>query len=123
MRIVAGRLVYLGFEDRLDPVLSFALQRISGLRVESGLIQGSLFQPAHTRMLESTFPTVELLEAASEPALVAALVRRIERARPVESRIARVHDCLWLRLWTRPQSGPVPEAATVQDMICTIAGH
>ncbi|KAA6464722.1 hypothetical protein DYQ86_01805 [Acidobacteria bacterium AB60] len=123
LRVAAGRLVYLGFEDRLDPVLALALERISGLRVESGLVQGSLFQPAHARMLQCDFPPVELLEAASAPALVTALTRRIERMRPLDTRMVRVHDCLWVRLWTAPQNGPVPDRAAVQDILCTIASQ
>jgi Type II secretion system (T2SS), protein E, N-terminal domain len=123
LRVAAGKLVYLGFEDRLDPVLTLALERISGLRVESGLVQGSLFQPAHTRMLQTPFPRVELLEAASEPALVRTLARRVEHFRPIESRLVRVHDCLWMRMWSRQQVGPLPEPSTIQDVICTIAGR
>jgi Type II secretion system (T2SS), protein E, N-terminal domain len=123
LRVAAGRLVYLGFEDRLDPVVSLALERMSGLRVESGLVQGSLFQPAHSRMLQAVFPHVELLEATSEPALVRALARRVEQVRPVETRLARVHDCLWMRMWSRPQIGPLPDPASIQDVVCTIAAH
>jgi hypothetical protein len=120
LRVAAGSLLYLGFEDRLDPVLSLALERMTGLRVESGLVEGSLFRPAHTRILSARFPPAELIEAGSEPALVRALVKPLERARPVESRLVRVHDCLWLRMWLRPQSGPLPEFAAVQDLICSI---
>jgi hypothetical protein len=123
LRVAAGKLVYLGFEDRLDPVVALAVERMSGLRVESGLVQGSLFSPAHTRMLSAKFPPVELIEAVSEPALVHALAKSIERTRPVESRLVRVHDCLWLRMWRRPQSGPLPERGSVQDLICSIGTH
>jgi Type II secretion system (T2SS), protein E, N-terminal domain len=123
LRVAAGKLIYLGFEDRLDPVLALAVERISGLRVECGLVQGSLFQPARSRMLLAAFPHVELLEAASEPALVRALAKRVERARPVDSRLVRVHDCLWLRMWLRQQTGPLPDPTSIQDVICTIAGH
>ena len=45
LRVAAGKLLYLGFEDRLDPVLALAVERMSGLRVESGLVQESLFAP------------------------------------------------------------------------------
>ncbi len=120
LRVAAGKLLYLGFEDRLDPVVALAVERMSGLRVESGLVQGSLFRPVHARMLSAKFPPVELIEAASEPALVHALAKSIERVRPMESRLVRVHDCLWLRLWRRLQSGAVPERDSVQDLICTI---
>jgi hypothetical protein len=63
LRVAAGRLLYLGFEDRLDPVVALAVERMSGLRVESGLVQESLFGPAHARMLSAKFPAVELIEA------------------------------------------------------------
>lgn len=123
LRVAAGKLLYLGFEDRLDPVLALSVERMTGLRVESGLVQASLFRPAHTRMLNAAFPSVELLEAASEPAVVHALARSIERARPVESRLVRVHDCLWLRMWRKSQAAPLPALAEVQDVICSVGSH
>jgi hypothetical protein len=123
LRVAAGKLLYLGFEERLDPVLALAIERMTGLRVESGLVRGSQFRAAHERMLAASFPRVELIEAASEPAVVHALSRAIERGRPVSSRLVRVHDCLWLRMWLRPQAGPLPEIDSVEDLICSIAAH
>jgi Type II secretion system (T2SS), protein E, N-terminal domain len=123
LRVAAGKLLYLGFEDRLDAVLALAVERMTGLRVESGLVQGSLFGPAHTRMLGARFPRVELIEASSKPAAVHALSKAIERARPVESRLVRVHDCLWLRMTLRLQTGPLPDTSSVQDLICSIGAH
>jgi hypothetical protein len=123
LRVAGAKLLYLGFEDRLDPVVALAIERMSGLRVESGLVAESLFGPAHARMLSARFPPVELIEAGSEPAAVHALSKSIERARPVESRLVRVHDCLWLRMWQRPQSGWMPERGSIQDLICSIGAH
>jgi hypothetical protein len=123
LRVAAGKVLYLGFEDRLDPVMALAIQRMTGLRVESGLVQGSLFRIAHAHMLSAKFPPVELIEAGSEQALVHTLGKAIEKARPVESRLVRAHDCLWLRLWLRPQSGALPDAASIQDLICSIGAH
>jgi hypothetical protein len=123
LRVAAGKLVYLGFEDRLDPVMALAVERMTGLRVESGLVQGTLFRQAHARMLDARFPAVELIEAASEPAAVHALSKSIERTRPAESRLVRVHDCLWLRMWHRPQNGPLPERDSILDLICSIAAQ
>jgi len=123
LRVAAGKLLYIGFEDRLDPVLTLAVGRMCGLRVESGLVQGSLFREAHGRMLKSRFPSVELVEAVSEPAAAQVLARSIERVRPVESRLVRVHDCLWLRMWRSAQNGPMPEAGSVQDVVCSIGSH
>jgi hypothetical protein len=123
LRVAAGKILYLGFEARLDPVLALAVERMTNLRVESGLVQESLFREAHRRMLNAKFPPVELIEAASEPALVQALTKRVERARPTESRLVRMHDCLWLRMWTRTQRGPLPDANFVQDLICSLQAH
>jgi hypothetical protein len=123
LRVAAGKILYLGFEGRLDPVLALAVERMTGLRVESGLVQESLFRAAHANMLNARFPVVELIEASSEPALVRALAKRVERARPAESRLVRVHDCLWLRMWMRPQKGPLPEVSLIEDLVCSVRGH
>jgi hypothetical protein len=45
-----------------------AVERMTGMQVECGLVQGSLFRAAHTRILAARFPPVQLIEAASEPA-------------------------------------------------------
>lgn len=121
LRVAAGRILYLGFEDRVDPALALATERITGLRVEVGLVQGSLFRPALTRALEARFPPVELIEAASEQAMAMALTRAIEEARPVEARLVRMHDCHWLRIWRRHQVGPLPEPGSIRDLIASTA--
>jgi hypothetical protein len=107
----------------LDPIVALAVERMSGLRVESGLVRESQFAPAHARMLSAKFPMVELMESVSEQAVAHAFSKRIEQARPVESRLVRVHDCLWLRMWRRPQSGPMPERGLIQDLICSVGMH
>lgn len=123
LRTAAGRILYLGFEDRLDPVLALGVERMTGLRVECGLVAGSAFRPAHAAMLRAGFPPVELMEASSEASLAQALARTLERARPVDSRLVRVHDCLWLRMWLRPQIGAIPEAGGVRDAIASLRSH
>jgi hypothetical protein len=96
---------------------------MTGLRVESGLVEGTLFRLAHARMLNAGFPAVGLIEAGSEQAAVHAFTKSIERARPAESRLVRVHDCLWLRMWRRAQTGPLPERDSVEDLICSIGAQ
>jgi hypothetical protein len=123
LRVAAGKLLYLGFEERLDAVLALAIERMTGLRVENGIVAGSEFRSAHTRMLNAKFPPVELIEAGSEAALVHVLAKALENARPAESRLVKTHDCLWLRMWLRPQRGPLPDADAVQDVICSIASR
>ena len=120
LRLGAGKVLYLGFNGSLDPVLALAIERMSELRVESGIVQESLFQPAHARMLNAKFPSVELVEAVSEAAAAHALARSVERARPSASRLVRVHECLWLRMWLRRENSTLPELDSVLDVVCSI---
>ena len=123
LRVAAGKLLYLGFEDRLDTVVALAIERMTGLRVESGLVEESLFGPAHARMLKAKFPRVELIEAVSGMAVAHAMARSIERARPVDSRLVRVHDCLWLRMWRSKQHGALPAPDSIEDVICSVGSQ
>ncbi len=123
LRVAAGRILYLGFEDRIDPALALAAERMTGLRVEAGVVQSSLFRAAHTHALQTHFPPAELIEAANEQAMAAALARAIEAARPVAAHLVRVHECLWLRLWLRPQTGPLPDPGSIRDLIASTATH
>jgi hypothetical protein len=121
LRVAAGSILYCGFEDRLDPVLTLAAERMLGLRVESGVVCGSLFRAAHERLLTAAFPPAELVSAQAESPVVRALAKAVERARPVESRLVRVHDCLWLRMWKRGPAGDLPDPACVEDVIVSLA--
>jgi hypothetical protein len=125
VRLAGGKVLYLGFEDRPDPALALAVERMTGLRVECGVVADSEFAPAHERILRAKYPSVELVEAASEEALVRALGKAIERSKPVWARLVRAHDFLWLRMARmarKTDAGPVPEAGAVEDVIATIGG-
>ncbi len=120
LRVAAGKVAYLGFEENPDPILALAVERMNGLRVECGIVRESLFRPAHGRMLNAVFPSIGLVEANASAPAAHALAKSIERTRPVASRLVRVHHCLWLRLWLRRQVGPLPELGAVQDVVCSI---
>jgi len=123
LRVAAGKILYLGFEDRVDQSLALAVERMTGLRVEAGLVQGSLFRPAHARALQSSFPSVELIKAPTEQALTAALAKALEESRPTEARLVRIHDCIWLRIWLKRQAGPLPESSSIRDLIASTVTH
>jgi hypothetical protein len=120
LRVTGSRTLYLGYEEALDPSLALAIERMSGLHVESGIVQESCFRPAHARLLKAKFPAVELVESVSESAAALSLARSIERARPIASRLVRVHDCLWLRMWQRQPKGPLGENSSIQDVVCLV---
>jgi hypothetical protein len=120
LRLAAGQVLYLGFEESLDPSLALAVERMNEVRVESGIVRQSLFRPVHEKILDSRFPSVELVEAISLDAAAFALAKAVEQRKPVASRLVRVRDCLWLRLWSRAPIGPLPEVDAVHDVLCAI---
>jgi hypothetical protein len=120
LRVAAGRLLYLGFEENLDPVLALAVQRMTGLQVESGIVQSSVFRAAHARILNEQFAPLQLGEAISESAAAHQLSRAIERSQPVASSLVRVHDCIWLRMFLAHQKTPLPRIESVRDVVCSI---
>lgn len=120
LRVAVDKLLYLGFEQSLDPVIAFAVGRMSGMRVESAIVPSSVFHEAQRNMLEEEFPTVQLAEAVSESAAAHLLSRSIERHQPVNARLVRVHDCLWLRMWIARDTRTVPHIRSICDVVCSI---
>jgi len=122
LRLAAGKVLYLGFEDRLDPVLARSIERMTSVRTECGVVTDSEFGRFHERALRAQYPSVELVETVNEEALTRVLTRAIEKAKPVESRLVRVHEFLWLRMIHQAKEGAALEAGDIEDVICTIGG-
>ena len=120
-RIPGGRLLYLAFSGRVDRSLSYAVARMTGLPVSAGIAPDSEFRRARDSYSAAAAPPVQYLEAASSWALVRTLARRIEAARAAESRLVRVHDVFWLRIWRRALAGPgLPAPDMVEDLLATV---
>ena len=122
IRVAGRKLLYVGFEDRIDRCVTFALERMTGLTVEAGLVNTSEFLRAHHDLLEgSCFPKSRLLEAVDQQAMAQAFTQILERARPLDAQLVRVHDCFWLRMWQKLPTPTAPfDLIGVEDVVCTI---
>ena len=122
IRVAGRKVLYVGFEDRIDRCVTFALERMTGLSVEAGLVNTSEFTRVHRDLLEgSAFPKTRLLEALNQRAMTQAFTQIVERARPCEAQLVRVHDCFWLRMWQKPPSQIASLAhGEIEDVVCTI---
>ena len=121
VRVAAGRLLYVAFADRIDRSLTYALERMTGLRVEAGIAPGSEFRAAQERFLAAAAPRSRCLEAAGSGVLARSITQRIEAARPLEARLVRMHDYYWLRMWRSPAVQPgVAAPDEVEDLLATI---
>lgn len=99
LRVAGGQILYLAFKDRLNAAVTYAMEQMSGLRVENGLIDETEFDSARTRLLESKFVTAGQEFVADTDTLATKIAGILEQTQPVGSRLVRVHHHYWLRTW------------------------
>jgi len=125
LRLSATGILYIAFEDRIDHSLTLAIERMSGLRVEAGLVNGSEFRHAHAAILAARFPRARIVEASNVEAMIDALTAIIEKDKPQQARIVRVHGSYWLRVWKGSGSLESEQyldpSKGVEDVICSLA--
>jgi hypothetical protein len=117
----SGRILYLAFESSIDPCLLLAVEKMTGARVEAGILPDSEFRRARSSWRAAAPPPKRLLEVRDIETLTATVAGMVEEAAPLEARLARVRDYFWLRIWRRGEAPPAgcralqPEA--VEDTI------
>ena len=116
----SGRILYLGFEQSVDPALAFSLERIEGARVECGIVQSSEYRNLLHATDNRSFPSIQMAEATSDFAAAHTLAKSIERAGPMSSRLVRVHEWLWLRMVLGSSALHDPGGAYISDVLCRI---
>ncbi len=120
--VAASQLLYLAFHDRMDASAAFAIEQMSGLRVESGLVDDQQFAYARARLFESSFVESSLESFTDIPDLSASIASKLLRLQPIGSHIVRVHHYYWLRCWLESDSysgaGTLP--ATGEDVVDTL---
>lgn len=106
LRTGSSRWAYLAFEDRMDSTVALAVGRMSGLRVEAGVVTASQFLRAHERMMATAYPKSQLLEARSASVVAREVADAVERVRPQQAKLVRMHRYFWLRLWHTAPHAP-----------------
>ena len=99
LRLAGSRILYLGFEDRMDASLALAVEQMAELQVQSGLVSEPQFAAARNSLLECEGVEVKTEAFADMDALAARATALLEHKQPVASRLVRVHGYLWLRMW------------------------
>jgi hypothetical protein len=99
LRIAANRFLYLGFSGRLDASAAFAIQRMSGLKVQTGLLDPHQWTSMHRRLRECSFIDTKFQPIPSLTVLARNVASEIVAAQPMASRLIRMHHFYWLRMW------------------------
>ncbi len=127
LRVAGSRILYLAFEDRLDAAAALAVEQMTELKVESGLVDGKEFQPARRRLLEYESVPVKVEVATDSDALSARITAILEQKQPLASRLVRLHQYYWLRVWLERDAmsgvGSLPNSSEdVGDFVFTLGG-
>jgi hypothetical protein len=127
LRVAGSRILYLGFADRLDASAAFATEQMTELKVESGVVEGAQFSAARSRLLECEAVETKLEAAEDEDAIAARITAILEQKQPIASRLVRLHQYYWLRIWLESgalgKAGNLPATSEdVKDHVFTV-GH
>lgn len=128
VRVAGSRFLYIAFKDRLHAAASFAVEQMSGLKVENGLVDEAEFDTAHARLLESKFIPFGQEFVADTDTLAAKIAVLLEQTQPVGSRLVRVQQHYWLRTWLETGAysgvGNLPSTGEdVNDIIFTLGAR
>ena len=136
VRVAGESILYVGFEEQIDTAAAFAVERMTGLRVESGLVDGAEYERCRSRLLgqemREHFAPVRLEAAGDVDALTLVLCERVMEAQPAEARLVRLREYYWLRMWRKGAvggtgagrvAGGSAAAADAQDGIYRVRGE
>jgi hypothetical protein len=72
---------------------------MSELKVESGVIEGSIYEPARDKLLACEGVEVRLDTSEHVDSMAARITAILEQKQPIASRLVRLHQYYWLRIW------------------------
>ena len=118
LRVAGSALLYLAFENRTNAAAALGLEQMTGLKVESGLLSGSQFEAAKKAVLESDSVQMTMAVAADADEVCSMLTKVLESRQPLASRLVRVHQYYWMRVWleSAAMSGPGGIPAGTNDV-------
>ena len=128
LRVAGSRILYLGFADRLDASAAFATEQMSELKVESGVVEGAQFEIARRKLLACDGVEMKLEAAEDKDAMAARITAVLEQKQPIASRLVRLHQYYWLRMWLESgalgKAGSLPATGEdVRDYVFAVGTH
>lgn len=124
IRVAGSRILYLAFADRLDASVALALEKMTELKVVSGVANGTQLDLARKQLLVCDEVEVKIEAAEDTDAMAARITAIIEQKQPIASRVVRMHNLYWLRLWLERgalgRTGTIPRTREdVKDYLFT----
>ncbi|MCU1324022.1 MAG: hypothetical protein JWM43_3671 [Acidobacteriaceae bacterium] len=122
LRVAGQRMLYLGCEDRLNASVAYAVEQMSGLKVESGLVDAPSLSGARDKLLAAEGVEYTSEVVPDEDTMAARVTAALEQRQPIAARLVRVHQYYWLRMWlesgTKGSAGSLPRSTEdMQDLV------
>jgi Type II secretion system (T2SS), protein E, N-terminal domain len=122
LRILGERLLHLGFEERPYPSLALALEQMTDLTVVHGLVSDSAYKAVRQGLFSAQYITAKNESIGDHDFLGARITAILEDRQPINARMVRVQQFLWLRLWLEREAqsgiGMVPrDVDDVEDYV------
>lgn len=99
LRVAAGRMLYLGFEQEIHAAGVRAVERMCGLRVESGVVAGEAAKQVDAALSAAGSVACEEERCADAGELCQQIVGLLRKMQPVASRLVAIDGAWWLRMW------------------------
>jgi hypothetical protein len=99
LRVAGSSVLYVAFQERLDASVALSLEQMSGLKVETGLLTTGQLDSAKERILAEESVPVRTAAVKDADGLASAIVKVLRQGQPVASRLVRVQQYYWLRMW------------------------
>jgi Type II secretion system (T2SS), protein E, N-terminal domain len=99
LRVAGQRILYLAFEEQLDASVALAMEQMSELKVESGLMESAQFKEARAKLMACAAVKTNPEGVTSMASLAARITAILEQRQPVAARLVRLRQYYWLRLW------------------------
>ena len=128
VRVAGSSLIYLASKAGPDAAVSLALEQMTGLKVESGLLRESHFEAMSKSLLEEPGIATKMDAVKDADMLTDSIAKALEQQQPLASRLVRVRGYYWLRLWLESESfsgaGMLPvSTADVRDCVFEVGGR
>ena len=102
LRIAGARILYLGFAGRVDAAAALAVERMTGLQVECGLLSDADAAECQEGLRAAVPVECAVERVAHVDVLAERMLAALGAAQPVEAKVVRIGQDLWMRMWLEP---------------------
>jgi hypothetical protein len=105
VRTTHNSLLYLGINERADPCLNLAIEKMTGLRVEPVVMEMSAFRRLKEAALQGQENHARMFRASTVSDLCISVNEIVNEETSLNIQIASLKDYIWLRILRRKSAG------------------